>query len=664
MGVTIIFLLYCSLLASAPILLLFQGAIAGGIVLIVAALSLIALAATSLCRDQYRLPRLVSPVLLAGLFGTVLVLLLQIVPMPGGLLINPIWNSAAAAFGEKTVGSVTIDTGMTLLAICRITCVVGIALLAAMLGQLRHRAEWLLSTLTAIATLVSLERILSAFWMPEAFHFLPASADRAAETIGMFGFVLAAAIVIRSYEHSRSPQSKIGTHRVTLATETIGAFAACLINLGATASSGNPASLFAALFGASLIIAILVIRKGHLGRWGQAGTVAALMLALVTFIVLMPGHVENEAITRMTDDARLLGVGAGALPALAPIYGDTSAASATDIPMVATVVIEMGWPFLWLIAFAAATWAALLLRAALKRGRDYVYPAAGAGCIAVLMISALFNVGGFALAPSIVLSAVLGLAIAQSKGETTAMSGLAIPDMGPARTLDPDLFRLYLCSALTVFGLILAAQGAWIVLPEALRPSSIGFPSDQRHATVAHQDRERANRSAAIAGVRGDLWAESAFTEAALVWTDPTFEIQASGVRSAMTSMSLLKTLNYAPHRGDAWLMLASTCARLMLRSCNVRAFLKMSYYTAPDQPGLLPLRLAQALRLEDISGDEELADMARRDIRFVLTRSVDLRPALISAYRTASLAGRLLVEQTVTPVEPGYLTMLRSQLT
>ena len=52
---------------------------------------------------------------------------------------------------------------------------------------------------------------------------------------------------------------------------------------------------------------------------------------------------------------------------------------------------------------------------------------------------------------------------------------------------------------------------------------------------------------------------------------------------------------------------------------------------------------------------------MVRRDIRFVLTRSANLRPALISAYRTASVAGRLLVEQTVSPVDPGYLTLLRT---
>ncbi|OYU92184.1 MAG: hypothetical protein CFE29_05070 [Bradyrhizobiaceae bacterium PARB1] len=661
MGAIIVFLLYCSLLASVPIALLFPGILAGGIVSIALALALIVTATTSLCWEQHRLPRLVSPVLLVGLAGTYLVLLLQIVPMPSGPLTNPIWNSAAAAFGEKTTGSITIDTGVTLLAICHLNSMVAVALLAAMFGQLRRRAEWLLAALAAIATLVSFERILGTFWIPETFRFLPATAYSAAETISMFGVVLAVAMIIRSYERSRQQQSNIRIRRPAFTAEIAAAFVACLINLGAVASSDDPTSLFAALLGASLLIAILIIRKGRLGQWGQAGTAAVLTLSLVTFIALMPGRVENEAITRMTDDARLLGIGAGALPALAPIYGEASAVAVPNIPVVATVAVEMGRPFLWLIAILAVAWGALLLHAALKRGRDYVYPAAGAGCIAVLLISGLSNGGGLALAPSIVLSAVIGLAIAQSKGETAITDGSAIPGMPPATTINPLSFRWYLYSALTMFGLILTAQGAWIVLPEALRPGPISFPSDQIHAMVARQDQERANRSAAIAGVRGDLWAESAFTEAALVWTDPAFKTDISGARKAMTSMSLLKTLHYAPHRSDAWLMLASTCERLKLSTCNIGAFLKMSYYTAPDEPRLLLLRLAQALRIKDISGDDELVDMIRRDIRFVLTRSANLRPALISAYRTASPAGRLLVEQTVTPVDPGYMTMLRT---
>ncbi|UZE48055.1 hypothetical protein ONR75_24895 [Rhodopseudomonas sp. P2A-2r] len=418
MATTVVFLLYCGMIASVPVLLLSQSAIGDGIVSILGAMAVAIVAATSVSRDLYRLPRLFSPVLLAGLAGAFLVMLLQILPLPSGPLMHPIWSSAAAAVGEKLAGSITIDTGMTLLVLCRLTCMVGVALLAVLLGQHRRRAERLLWTLAGIATLVSLERIASPFWLPETFQILPPTANGVAETIGIFGFVLTVAVIVRRYD-SPPTRSKSRKPRGTF-TIDMAALAACLINLGAAFCSANPTTLFSAFFGGGLLVAVLVVRKSRLGAWGQAGTAAVLALALTTFLAFMPGRAESEMIVHMMDDARLLGVGAGTLSALAPIYGHALAGPSLEIPVVAMVAIEMGRPFLWLIALMVMTWAAIVLRASLMRGRDYVYPAAGAGCIAAFLISALSNGGGLALASSVILSAVLGLAIAQSKGETPA----------------------------------------------------------------------------------------------------------------------------------------------------------------------------------------------------------------------------------------------------
>lgn len=660
MSTTIVFLLNCSLIASVPALLFFKSTISDGIVSIATAVALAILVVTSWYRDQYR-PLIVNPILLAGLVGTFAVMLLQLMPMPGGPLMNPIWSSAAAAIGEQPVGSITIDVGMTALAICRLTCISAIALITALLGQHRHRADRLLSWLTAIATLVSLERIITLVAPPNFYTSLPLSALGAADAIGMFGLVLSAAVAIRGYERSRH-RSKSRKAASTISVEIAAALAACVVNLAALACTLDTTVPLAALFGAGLLIAVLIIRRGGLSPWGQAGTATALILALVTSIILMPGRAENDVVLRMTEDARVLGAGAGTLSALTPIYGDAPAAA--EITLAATIAIEMGRPFLWLGALIASISAAVLLRAALRRGRDYVYPAVGAGCIVTLLISASSNGGGLGLGPAIVLSAVIGLAVAQSVGETTNPSALSGPTPAAAMTSTLPPPKPYLSGILTALGLLLVAQGAWIVTPEALRPASINFPTNERYAMVPRRDKEQAIRSATIAAIRGDLWAESAFAEAGIVWTDQAFEIEASGARNAMTSTSLLKTVHYAPHRGDAWLMLAATCERLKFQVCNVGALLKMSYYTAPDQTPLLPLRLAQALKTKDISNDDELADMARRDIRFALTQSTTLRPALVAAYRSASPAGRRLVEQIVTPIDSGYLAILRAQLT
>ncbi len=660
MSTTVAFLLNCGLIACVPALLFFQSPMIDGIASVATAAALAILVVTSWYRDQYR-PLIVNPILLAALVGTFLVMMLQLIPMPGGPLMNPIWSSAAAAIGEQPVGSITIDVGMTALAICRFTCIAAIALTTAVFGQDRHRADQLLSWLTAIATLVSLERIITLVAPPNFYTSLPFSALGAADTIGMFGFVVATAVTIRGYERSRH-RSKSRKAASIISVEIAAALAACAVNLAALACSLDPSVLLAALFGAGLLVAVLIVRRGRLSPWGQAGTATALALALVTSFIFMPGRAENEIILRMTDDARLLGAGAGTLSALTPIYGN--APSAPEISLCATIAIEMGRPFLWLGALIASLSAAVLLRASLRRGRDYVYPAVGAGCIVTLLISASSNGGSLELAPAIVLSAVIGLAVAQSVGEITNPSALSGPTPAATETSATRPPKPYLSGLLIALGLLLVAQGAWIVTLEALRAVSINFPTSERYAMVPRREKEQAIRSATIAAIRGDLWAESAFAEAGIVWTDQAFEIEASGARNAMTSMSLLKTVRFAPHRGDAWLMLAATCERLKLRVCNVGALLKMSYYTAPDQMPLLPLRLAQALKTKDISNDDELADMVRRDIRFALTQSTTLRPALVAAYRSASPAGRRLVEQIVTPIDSGYLTILRAQLT
>lgn len=664
MSATVVLLLYCGLIASVPAHLFVQSVVTGGIVSLLTAILIAIVAATSLTRELSRLPRLVSPVVLAGLAGTLLVMLIQIVPMPGGPLINPIWNSAAMALGEKPAGSITIDTGMTLLVICRFTCMVAIALLVALIGQRRQHADSLLSILTGIAALVSLGQIANSLALPDSFQLVPLAAQEAAETISMFGVVLAAATAIRGYDRSRPNRSRGRKPASSATIEIAAALSALLVNLTAMALGEDPGLSFAALFGAGVLIAVVVIREGRLGTWGQAGTAAMFGLALATFVAFMPGHAENELIGRMTDDARLLGTGAGTLLALVPIYGDLSTVPASDISAVATVTIEMGRPFLWSIFLIAVAWTIILLRDSLRRGRDYVYPATGAGCLAALLISAPSTGGSLSLASCIILSATLGLAVGQSKSEPSSNPAASALRLSSPAVPASRSSRWSLTAAGVALGLLLTAQGAWILLPEMFRPAPIGFPNEQPHAAVTRQDQDRATRAATLAAVRGELWAESAFSYANMLPSAPAFEIAVDRDQTARASQSLLKTLRYAPHRGDAWLMLASICEQLKLPVCHIGALLKMSYYTAPDQTGLLPLRLAQALRSKDISSDDELADMVRRDIRLVLTTSTNLRPALIAAYRSASSAGKRLVEQTITPIDNRYLDAARTRLT
>lgn len=80
-------------------------------------------------------------------------MLLQIVPI--NRLVHPIWESASAALQQPLPGSISIDTGATVLSLSRYLSIAGIVLLATAIGTDRKRAEWLLSLLTATTVVLA-----------------------------------------------------------------------------------------------------------------------------------------------------------------------------------------------------------------------------------------------------------------------------------------------------------------------------------------------------------------------------------------------------------------------------------------------------------------------------------------------------------------------------
>jgi hypothetical protein len=68
------------------------------------------------------------------------------------------------------------------------------------------------------------------------------------------------------------------------------------------------------------------------------------------------------------------------------------------------------------VAIAASI--VLLLRASLRRGRDYFYPAEGAGCLITLLLLFFMNSGTLGTVAVTIAAATLGLAVAQSGSRT------------------------------------------------------------------------------------------------------------------------------------------------------------------------------------------------------------------------------------------------------
>ena len=73
----------------------------------------------------------------------------------------------------------------------------------------------------------------------------------------------------------------------------------------------------------------------------------------------------------------------------------------------------------------------------------------------------------------------------------------------------------------------------------------------------------------------------------------------------------------------------------------------------------LIPARLAVVCASPAIA-DAELKNLARGDIRLILTRRPDLRPSIADAYRRGSAAGKAYLDEVVQALDPGFAASLR----
>ena len=221
--------------------------------------------------------------------------------------------------------------------------------------------------------------------------------------------------------------------------------------------------------------------------------------------------------------------------------------------------------------------------------------------------------------------------------------------------------KTWLRVALTLFAVFLSAQAAWILLAERHRLNHIRLPVDGKTATLALAEQDKIKQAASLAVVRGDLWAESAFTYGSQLWTDQAIWLDAGEPLNTEALRTLTRALRYSPHRGDVWLMFAALANKYKWSGYQPSLLLKMSYYTAPNELALLPLRLNVSLHAKGVIDDAELKDMVRRDISVILTRAPALKPALVAAYRSALPQGKVFAERVISEIDPGYLGVVRA---
>ena len=214
-------------------------------------------------------------------------------------------------------------------------------------------------------------------------------------------------------------------------------------------------------------------------------------------------------------------------------------------------------------------------------------------------------------------------------------------------------FRL----ATQVITVVLAVQCVWLLLTELSLPGIDRLPTDAQAAAAATTHRNDAIWTAWMGAIRGDLWADAAFTRADLLWASRD---GSSAQNSALekTRTELDRALGRAPHISDAWLLLAGLDARFQVPQVNSSEILKMAYYTGASERTVIPLRLRIAAQLDRLD-DIELQQFVGRDLRLLFAAQHEA--AIAEAYADATPAGRHLIEQAVGELNPAYLTTLHA---
>jgi hypothetical protein len=223
---------------------------------------------------------------------------------------------------------------------------------------------------------------------------------------------------------------------------------------------------------------------------------------------------------------------------------------------------------------------------------------------------------------------------------------------GPALSIEGHSQRAFRLSAI-MCAVLLAIQSLWLIFPELARPGIDQLPTSATAAAAAAKHHGAAVWAASVAGIRGDLWAEAAFTEASLLWRDKQATADknvAETIRA--TRATTERALRDAPHRSDAWLLLAGLLSRFG-SAAEATEPLRMSYYTGPSDQGLMPLRLSVAIQAESFD-DPEMRQLVSRDIGLLLSQEQSLKLAEI--YNAASQSAKSFMQEVIRDIDPSAL--------
>lgn len=236
------------------------------------------------------------------------------------------------------------------------------------------------------------------------------------------------------------------------------------------------------------------------------------------------------------------------------------------------------------------------------------------------------------------------------------------PDLFGPLLAPPPRLRLGLAGLAAA----IALGGVWMLVCAVLAPRPVPLPLDRESAAAAAAHRLGARAAARLGVVRGDLFAQAAYSDAGLMRFEGARAPEPAGAGEVETARWYARTaLALAPVNGAAWLFLAALppapaqAAGVAPEAAGLSA-LQMSYLTAPNEAVLAPARIERALAAA-APVDRDLQQFVKSDLRAVLSRRPAMKPALVAAYRAASPQNQAIFEALAADVDPAFSQSLRA---
>jgi hypothetical protein len=369
----------------------------------------------------------ILPVAIAAIIPALWILLQA---LPVNVAPHPIWTNVEAALGYKVARSISVDPGASIIALARYLAFVGFGFLTAAVAVERQRAQTLFFALI-VAGVCTILIVVVRDLLPSTIEFSTFAGAEAADCLAITAIVIAAACV-RVVERHETHQAAT---RSWMFIATSVCCVAVAITVGLSALEGGREVAVATACGLAVFVYVVIMRRIQLGpKWILAFAVPVIGIAVLLLHAHQTESSRNLLLTyakqsaassidvteRALGDAPLVGTGAGTFTGMAEIYREMDDPPIPSPPnMAAGFAIELGRPMLWLIALMTAILTLMLLKASLQRGRDSFYSAMGGSCLVTLFLLAFINGSLSGNAAALLISAILGVSIAQRKGRTS-----------------------------------------------------------------------------------------------------------------------------------------------------------------------------------------------------------------------------------------------------